>query len=131
MSRQRAQRGAARPGARPLAPGFTTKIHAKADNSGDVIAFDLTRGQVADTTRFETLLDIGSDITPRAALGDKGYSSKANRAAQTRGVAPVIPHKANEKSRPAFFAKTLYKEGCDTVCQVRENHSASINRQMS
>ncbi|QPC95197.1 IS5 family transposase [Mesorhizobium sp. INR15] len=90
--------------------GFTTKIHAKADNSGDIIAFDLTGGQVADTTRFETLLDIGPDITPRAALGDKGYSSKANRAAaRTRGIAPVIPHKANEKNRPAFFAKTLYK----------------------
>ena len=68
--------------------GFTTKIHAKADNSGDIIAFDLTGGQVADTTRFETLLDIGPDITPRAALGDKGYSSKANRAAaRARGTA--------------------------------------------
>ncbi|WP_145926161.1 IS5 family transposase [Shinella sp. HZN7] len=90
--------------------GFTTKIHAKADNSGDIIAFDLTGGQVADTTRFETLLDIGPDITPRAALGDKGYSSKANRAAaRARGIAPVIPHKANEKNAPAFFAKTLYK----------------------
>ena len=51
--------------------GFTTKIHAKADNSGGIIAFDLTGGQVADTTRFfETLLNIGPDITPRAALGD-------------------------------------------------------------
>ncbi|MGP2490928.1 IS5 family transposase [Mesorhizobium sp. PUT5] len=90
--------------------GFTTKIHAKADNSGDIIAFDLTGGQVADTTRFETLLDIGPDITPRAALGDKGYSSKANRAAaRARGIAPVIPHKANEKNPQAFFAKTLYK----------------------
>jgi transposase len=90
--------------------GFTTKIHAKADNSGGIIAFDLTGGQVADTTRFETLLNIGPDITPRAALGDKGYSSKANRAAaRTRGIAPVIPHKANEKNAPAFFAKTLYK----------------------
>ena len=65
---------------------------------------------MADTTRFETLLDIGPDITPRAALGDKGYSSKANRAAtRRRGIAPVIPHKANEKNTPAFFAKALYK----------------------
>ena len=46
----------------------------------------------------------------RAALGDEGYSSKANRAAaRTRGIAPVIPHKANEMNAPAFFAKTLYK----------------------
>jgi hypothetical protein len=27
------------------------------------------------------LLDIGPEITPRAALADKGYDSKANRAA--------------------------------------------------
>jgi len=54
--------------------GFTNKIHAKAkaDHSGGIIAFDLTGGQVADTTRFENLLDIGPDIAPRAALGDKG-----------------------------------------------------------
>ncbi|GAA4187091.1 transposase [Shinella granuli] len=55
---------------------------------GDIIAFDLTGGQVADTTRFETLLDIGPDITPRAALGDKGYSSKANRAAARLAASP-------------------------------------------
>jgi transposase len=30
-------------------------------------------------------------------------------AARARGIAPVIPHKANEKNKPAFFAKTLYK----------------------
>jgi transposase len=56
------------------------------------------------------LLDIGPEITPRAVIGDKGYSSKANRAlARSRGIAPVIPHKNNEKEKPAFFAKTLYK----------------------
>ncbi|QGN00058.1 transposase [Methylocystis parvus] len=62
------------------------------------------------TTPFETLLDIGPDIRPRAIICDKGYASKANReAARRRGIAPVIPHKANEKNRPAFFARTLYK----------------------
>ena len=59
---------------------------------------------------LETLLDIGPDIQPRAAICDKGYASKANReAARARGIAPVIPHKANEKDKPAFFARTLYK----------------------
>lgn len=90
--------------------GFTTKIHAKSDRSGDIIAFDLTGGEASDATHFQALLDSGPDITPRVAIGDKGYSSKANRAAaRARGIAPVIPHKANEKNRPAFFAKTLYK----------------------
>jgi transposase len=62
------------------------------------------------TRHFETLLDIGPDIQPRAVICDKGYASKANRdAARARGIAPVIPHKANEKNKPAFFARTLYK----------------------
>ncbi len=90
--------------------GFTTKIHAKSDASGDIIAFDLTGGEAPDGRHFETLLDIGPDIQPRAVICDKGYASKANRdAARARGVAPVIPHKANEKNKPAFFARTLYK----------------------
>ena len=81
--------------------GFTTKIHAKSDASGDIIAFDLTGGEASDGRHFETLLDIGPDIQPRAAICDKGYASKANReAARARGVAPVIPHKANEKGNP-------------------------------
>ena len=90
--------------------GFTTKIHAKSDASGDIIAFDLTGGEAADAPHFETLLDIGPDIQPRAAICDKGYASEANRAAaRARGIAPVIPHKSNEKDKPKFFAKTLYK----------------------
>jgi transposase len=49
-------------------------------------------------------------VEPRAAIGDKGYASKANRqAARDRGIAPVIPHKANETNKPAFFATALYK----------------------
>ena len=90
--------------------GFTTKIHAKSDASGDIIAFDLTGGEAADALHFEMLLDISPDIQPRAAICDKGYASKANRAAaRARGIAPVIPHKANEKDKPKFFARTLNK----------------------
>ena len=103
-------KGAKRASARTSRGGFTTKIHAKSDASGDIIAFDLTGGEASDGRHFETLLDIGPDIQPRAAICDKGYASKANReAARARGIAPVIPHKANEKDKPAFFARTLYK----------------------
>ena len=43
-------------------------------------------------------------------MTDKGYDSKANRAAcRERGIAPVIPYRTNAKNRPAFFPKTLYK----------------------
>jgi transposase len=56
------------------------------------------------------LLDIGPDLTPRAALTDKGYDGEANRrAARQRGICPAIPHKANAANKPAFFPKLLYK----------------------
>ncbi len=70
----------------------------------------LTGGEVSDCTQLETSLDIGPDIKPRAALTDKGYDSKANRAAcRKRGIIPVIPHRSNAKDRPKFFPKLLYK----------------------
>ena len=56
------------------------------------------------------MLDIGPDVTPRAALADKGYDAKANRqAARKRGICPAIPHRANAIDKPAFFPKALYK----------------------
>ena len=70
----------------------------------------MTGGEVSDCTQLETSLDIGPDITPRAALTDKGYDSAANRAVcRKRGIIPVIPHRSNAKNRPNFFPKLLYK----------------------
>jgi transposase len=90
--------------------GFSTKIHLKTDFGGLPIAFHLTAGQASDSRHFPILLDLGPDIAPRAAIGDKGYDSKANReAARSRGICPVIPTKTNAKNRPAFFPKALYR----------------------
>ena len=36
------------------------------------LAFHLTGGEAGDSPEFETLLDLGPDITPRAGVGDKG-----------------------------------------------------------
>ena len=82
----------------------------KTDFGGLPIAFHLTGGEASDSRNFETLLDIGPDINPRAALGDKGYDSKSNReAAHRRGICPAIPYRSNTKDIPAFFPKILYK----------------------
>ena len=90
--------------------GFSTKIHLKTDFAGLPIAFDLTPGQASDSRHFPVLLDLGPEITPRAALGDKGYDSKVNRAeTRSRGICPVIPVKTTAKERPAFFPKALYR----------------------
>ena len=88
----------------------STKIHLKVDLGGLPLAFHLTGGEASDSRNFEILLDLGPDINPRAALGDKGYDSKSNReAARQRGICPAIPYRSNTKDIPAFFPKTLYK----------------------
>ena len=56
------------------------------------------------------LLEIGPDVTPRAAVGDTGYDSRPNRqAARSRGICLAIPSKNNATHRPAFFPKLLYR----------------------
>jgi transposase len=90
--------------------GFSTKIHLKVDLDGHPLAFHLTDGQASDTCQFEVLLDIGPEITPRAAVGDKGYDAKRNRtAARERHICPVIPFKSTARNRPRFFATALYR----------------------
>ncbi len=70
----------------------------------------MTEGQASDSRNFEVLLDIGPDVKPRAAVGDKGYDSRPNRqAARSRGICPAIPYKRTAKDRPAFFPKRLYR----------------------
>jgi transposase len=90
--------------------GFSTKIHLDTDFGGLPIAFHLPGGEASDSRNFEMLLDIGPDINPPAALGDKGYDSKSNReAARERGICPAIPYRSNTKDIPTFFPKLLYK----------------------
>src|SRR5919206_3495171 len=60
--------------------GFSTKIHLKVDLEDLPLAFHLTQGQASDSPQFEILLDLGPDIVPRAAVGDKGYDGQRNRA---------------------------------------------------
>src|SRR5829696_7534800 len=71
--------------------GFSTKIHLKADLDGRPLAFHLTEGQAGDSPQVEVLLDLGPDITPRAAVGDKGYDAKANRSAARAQHLPGDP----------------------------------------
>jgi transposase len=92
------------------AAAFRRKSDLKTDFDGLPIAFHLTGGQASDSRNFETLLDIGPDLTLRAALGDKGYDSKSNRqAARQHDICPAIPHRSNTAEPPTFFPRTLYK----------------------
>ena len=51
------------------------------DLDGLPIDFHLTGGEVSDSTQFKVSLDMGPDITPRAAMTEIGYDSTANRTA--------------------------------------------------
>ncbi|TLX41592.1 IS5 family transposase [Xanthobacter autotrophicus] len=108
--RRRRKRGQERQALGRSRGGFSTKIHLKSDFDGRPIAFHLTGGEAGDSPIFKLLLDLGPDITPRAAVADKGYDAKANRAiARARGIAPAIPFKSNARDRPTFFPKALYR----------------------
>jgi len=86
---------------------LTTKIHAIVDALGNPVALSLTPGQAADITQADPLLD---QVAPDAFLADKGYDSDALvETLQKRGIAPVIPPKANRREpRETDFA--LYRE---------------------
>jgi transposase len=102
--------GAGQPGAWPLARRLHPENPGKIGRLRRYHRLRSDRQRSLRRAHFETLLDIGPDIQPRVVICDKGYASKANRdAARARGVAPVIPHKTNEKNKPAFFARSLYK----------------------
>jgi hypothetical protein len=45
--------------------------------------------------------------------------TKAPNTARQRGITPVIPHKADEKKKPSFLARTLYK------ARVRIDHRSA------
>jgi transposase len=124
---------AARPGREGLGRsrgGLSTKIHLAADRRCRPVARILSPGQHGDCPRFIPLLEairisrrgLGRPRTrPGAAMGNKAYSSAANRAyLRKRGIAAVIPVKEDQKKhrrargsaggRPPAFDAGRYKE---------------------
>lgn len=99
--------------------GLTTKNHLVCDGKGRVLAFNLTRGQAADTNMLiATLEQIRVPVgrgrprsRPDRVMADKGYPSKANRAwLRQRGIAATIPerddqiaHRRKKRGRPIDF----------------------------
>lgn len=87
--------------------GLTTKIHTLVDALGNPIDFVLTAGQTHDLVGANTLLE---NAAPQALLGDKAYDADGLiNALEQREITPVIPPKANRKTkRPCDFV--LYRE---------------------
>jgi transposase len=114
--------------------GLTTKIHLAADRRCRPLTRILTPGQHHDSPQFIPLMGQvritrrgrGRPRTrPARAMGDKAYSSAANRAyLRRRGIQAVIPVKEDQKNhrrnrgsaggRPPAFDTARYK-GRNTV----------------
>jgi Transposase DDE domain len=87
--------------------GLSTKIHLAADRRCRPVARILSPGQHGDCPRFIPLMQavriarrgLGRPRTrPGAAMGDKAYSSAANRAyLRKRGIKAVIPVEEDQK----------------------------------
>ena len=110
--------------------GLSTKIHLAADRRCRPLTQILTAGQRGDSPQFIPVLGqlrIGRRGTgrprtrPGAAMGDKAYSSAANRAyLRRRGITAVIPVKEDQKNhrrnrgrsggRPPAFDAARYRE---------------------
>ena len=110
--------------------GLSTKIHLAADRRCRPVARILSPGQHGDCPRFIPLMQavriarrgLGRPRTrPGAAMGDKAYSSAANRAyLRKRGIKAVIAVKEDQKKhrrgrgraggRPPVFDAGRYKE---------------------
>jgi transposase len=109
---------------------LTTKIHLAADRRCRPVTRILSPGQHGDCPRFIPLTGPsasagggrdGPRTRPGATLGDKAYSSAANRAyLRRRGIQAVIPVKEDQKAhrrnrgsaggRPSAFDRGRYKE---------------------
>lgn len=109
--------------------GLSTKIHQLVDGQGRPLAIALTAGQAGDSPMLKWLLaDLAVDrlgrgrprTRPDALLGDKAYSSRANRELlRSKRIKTVIPqpddqiaHRRRRGSaggRPPNFDATTYK----------------------
>ncbi len=122
-----ARAGRPRPGA--SRGGWTSKLHLICDGRGRAPSIGLSGGNVNDTTMLgPALAEIRVPrrgpgrprTTPGHLLGDKGYSSRANRALLAdRGIVVTIPERADQLAnrtrrgraggRPYAFDEDAYK----------------------
>jgi len=93
-------------------------VHLKAEGHGKPLTFVFTPGQDHESRVFPRLMRQGAikrrgrgrpRVRPRRAVGDKGYSSRANRQhLRRRGIRVTIPRKANEH-RGGPFDRATYR----------------------
>lgn len=118
--------------------GWSTKTHLACDQHRGVVSFRLTPGQAGDSPQMSAVLDgirvprprLGRPRTrPDRVLGDKAYSSRANRAwLKARGIKATIPVPADQAGhrqrrgarggRPPAFDPDRYKDRHAVECGI-------------
>jgi transposase len=119
--------------------GLSTKVHLACEQRRKPLATVLTPGQAADSPQFTTVLGRirvprrcgpGRPRTrPERVLGDKAYSSRANRGyLRRRHIPATIPVKADQQAhrrkkgtaggRPPAFDADLYKQRHAVECGI-------------
>ena len=89
--------------------GFGTKIHVKCDYDGMPLDFHLTGNEASDTKPFETLIEIGPEVTASGYRRRQGLRRQSQpRHGRKRGIVPVIPYRKNAKVAHKKMPKTLY-----------------------
>lgn len=87
--------------------GKTTKIHARVDALGHLLALEVTCGQVHDSRKAIELLDGAS---AGAFIMDKAYDSNEIRSkVKSLNAVPVIPCRSNRRVQ-THYDRALYKE---------------------
>lgn len=83
---------------------FTSKIHARCNGVGRLIAFMVTGGEASDSKQLIPLMaDSVTVRRPKNLLADAGYDGDANRETLLiHGIRPVIKPNPTRKNVPSF-----------------------------
>ncbi|MDT0354100.1 IS5 family transposase, partial [Pseudonocardia charpentierae] len=118
--------------------GLTTKLHLACEAGQRPLSLIVTAGQAGDSPQFEAVLEAirvprsgrgRPRCRPDRVLGDKAYSSRANRAyLRRRGIAATIAEPADQVGhrkrrgsaggRPPAFCPETYKQRHAVECGI-------------